>query len=63
LTVWLRGRNLDVVKQAVRRHLVWQVRELDGTKAAALPVAITSIEIVDWFPSREVVALRRVTGQ
>lgn len=62
LTVWLRGRNLADLKQAVRRHQITQVREVDGLQAAALPGAITSIEIVDWFPSREVVAIGRVTG-
>jgi hypothetical protein len=61
-TVWLRGRNLADLKQAVRRHQITQVREVDGLLAAALPGAVTSLEIVDWFPSREVVTLGRVTG-
>jgi hypothetical protein len=62
LTVWLRGRNLADLKQAVRRHQITQVREVDMMQAAALPCVVTSIEIVDWFPSREVAAIGRVTG-
>jgi hypothetical protein len=62
-TVWLRGRHLDELKEGVRRHKVSLVREFDALQAAALPCAVTSIEIVKWFPSRVVLALGRVTGQ
>jgi hypothetical protein len=62
-TVWLRGRHLDELKEGVRRHKVSMVREFDVLQAEALLMAVTRIEIVEWFPSREVLKLGRVTGQ
>ena len=50
------------VRQAVRRHPLSQMREFVEEHAAALPIGVTSIEIVEWSPSREVLPLCRMTG-
>jgi hypothetical protein len=52
-TVRLRGKEPDAVKRLIRdQRIVW-IRECSEAEAAALDVAITSIDILRIYPSRE----------
>jgi hypothetical protein len=52
-TVQLQGKHLDVLKQRIRDQRVIWIRACDEVTAARLPVAVTRIEILRAYPSRE----------
>lgn len=52
-TVALRGKQLGGLQRLLRDMRVVWVRESDPIEALGLPVAVTSIEIVQAFPSRD----------
>jgi hypothetical protein len=61
-TVHLRGRKLDELRSRIDEHRVTLVREIEPLQAQSLAIAVTRIEILGWFPSKQVIALGRVTG-
>jgi hypothetical protein len=62
-TVHLAGRNLDQLRARVDEQRVFQIRELDDLQAKSLAIVVTRIQIVGWFPSKQVLSLGRVSGQ
>ncbi len=52
-TVRLQGKQLDVLKRRIRDQRVVWIRACDEMTAARLPVAVTRIEILRAYPSRE----------
>ncbi len=52
-TVRLRLKGLDVLTRRIRDQRVTWIRECSQAEAAALPVAVTRIEILRTYPSRE----------
>ena len=52
-TVRLQGKQPDIIKRLVRDQRITCIRECSEAEAAALPVAITRIDILRVYPSRE----------
>ena len=52
-SVALRGKNLAGLFRRIRDYKVTWVREIGPADAAAMPAAVTSIEIIRVYPSRE----------
>lgn len=52
-SVVLRGKELDELHRRIRDHRVTWVREFDEHQAAGLACAVTHIDILRFYPSRE----------
>lgn len=52
-TVVLHGRELDELHRRIRDHRITWIREIDERRAAALSSAVTRIEIINVYPSRQ----------
>ena len=52
-TVALRGKQLGGLQRLLRDMRVAWIRESDAIEALSLPVAVTGIEIIQAFPSRD----------
>lgn len=61
-TVALRGKGLDAIEDRIIDHRLFRVRECRDDEAAALSVAVTGIDILASYPSRDMADERPGNG-